>query len=55
MPQSLSALQALALRLWRDYQWSTPGTAFADPEMALTLDEAYRVQLEVARLRCARY
>lgn len=53
MLQPLSALQALALRLWRDYQWGTPGTAFADPEMTLTLDEAYRVQLEVARLRCA--
>ena len=53
MPQSISALQALALRLWRDYQWGAPGTAFADPELALTLGEAYRIQMEVAGLRCA--
>ena len=40
------------MRQWRDYQWGTPGTAFADPEISLTLDEAYPVQMEVARLRC---
>jgi len=45
-------LETLALRQWRDYQWGTPGTAFADPEISLTLDEAYQVQMEVARLRC---
>jgi 2-keto-4-pentenoate hydratase len=45
-------VQALALRQWRDYQWATPGAAFADPEMSLTLEEAYAVQMEVARLRC---
>jgi 2-keto-4-pentenoate hydratase len=42
----------LAMRQWRDYQWGTPGSAFADPELSLTLDEAYIVQMEVARLRC---
>jgi 2-keto-4-pentenoate hydratase len=45
-------LKRLASRQWRDYQWGTPGSAFADPETVLTLDEAYKVQLEVARLRC---
>ena len=48
-----NSLQALALRQWRDYQWATPGGAFADPELLLTLEEAYAVQMEVARLRCA--
>jgi len=47
------SLQALSLRQWRDYQWAMPGGAFADPELSLTLDEAYAVQIEVARLRCA--
>jgi 2-keto-4-pentenoate hydratase len=46
-------LQALALRQWRDYQQRTPGSAFIDPELLLTLDQAYRVQMEIARLRCA--
>lgn len=46
-------VQTLALRQWRDYQRTTPGTAFADREMSLTLEEAYAVQMEVARLRCA--
>src|SRR6201988_1654355 len=53
MPQSLSALEALALRQWRDYHWSNPGNAFVDPEMALQVEEGYWVQMEVARLRCA--
>ena len=48
-----NSLQALALRQWRDYQWATPGRAFADPELLLTAEEAYAVQMEVARLRCA--
>src|SRR5258705_12923699 len=48
-----NTLQALALRQWRDYQWAMPGGAFADPELSLTLEEAYAVQMEVARLRCA--
>jgi len=46
-------MQALALRQWRDYQQATPGGAFADPELSLTPEEAYAVQMEVARFRCA--
>jgi 2-keto-4-pentenoate hydratase len=47
------SLKSLARRQWRDYQWGTPGTMFADPEISLTLDEAYKIQMEFARLRCA--
>jgi 2-keto-4-pentenoate hydratase len=48
-----ASLRSLAGRQWRDYQWGTPGTMFADPEISLTLDEAYKVQMEFAGLRCA--
>src|SRR6202007_3279743 len=48
-----ASLRSLAGRQWRDYQWGTPGTMFADPEMSLTLDEAYEIQMEFAGLRCA--
>src|SRR5258708_14107818 len=48
-----ASLKSLAGRQWRDYQWGTPGTMFADPEMSLTLDEAYKIQMEFAGLRCA--
>src|SRR5581483_4010626 len=48
-----NSLQAIALRQWRDYQRVTPGGAFADPELSLALEEAYAIQMEVARLRCA--
>jgi 2-keto-4-pentenoate hydratase len=47
------SLKSLARRQWRDYQWGTPGTMFADPEISLTLDEAYKIQMEFAGLRCA--
>jgi 2-keto-4-pentenoate hydratase len=50
---SMPPLKKLAMRKWRDYQCGTPGTAFADPGLSLTLEEAYHVQMEVARLRCA--
>lgn len=50
---TLASLKTLAARQWRDYQWGTPGAMFADPEISLTLDEAYNVQMEFARLRCA--
>jgi 2-keto-4-pentenoate hydratase len=50
---TLASVKTLAARQWRDYQWGTPGTMFADPEISLTLDEAYKVQMEFARLRCA--
>jgi hypothetical protein len=36
----LRILEELGGRQWRDYQWGTPGTTFADPEISLTLDEA---------------
>src|ERR1700739_840223 len=48
-----ASLKRLASRQWRDYQRATPGTMFADPEMSLTLDEAYEIQMEFAGLRCA--
>ena len=48
-----ASLRSLAGRQWRDYQLGTPGTMFADLETSLTLDEAYKVQMEVASLRCA--
>src|SRR6201984_1797348 len=48
-----SFLRSLARRQWRDYQSGTPGTMFADPEILLTLDEAYKIQMEFAGLRCA--
>ena len=48
-----ASLRSLARRQWRDYQWGTPGTMFADPGLSLTLDEAYNIQMEFAGLRCA--
>ena len=48
-----ASLMSLAGRQWRDYQRGAPGTMFADPEISLTLDEAYQIQMELARLRCA--
>jgi 2-keto-4-pentenoate hydratase len=50
--QSRSVLKTLAARQWHDYQRRTPGTYFAETRDSLTLDEAYAVQMEVARLRC---
>src|SRR5258707_13800409 len=47
------SLGCLAARQWHDYQRRTPGTYFAETADTLTLDEAYAVQTEVARLRCA--
>jgi 2-keto-4-pentenoate hydratase len=51
--QSRSVLETLAARQWQEYQRRTPGTYFAEARDSLTLDEAYAVQMEVARLRCA--
>src|SRR3984893_1368923 len=51
--QSRSVLETLAARQWQEYQTCTPGTYFAEARDPLTLDEAYAVQMEVARLRCA--
>src|ERR1700751_6357667 len=50
---TLASVKTMAARQWRDYQWGTPGTMFTDPEISLTLDEAYRIQMEFAGLRCA--
>jgi 2-keto-4-pentenoate hydratase len=46
-------LTSFAARQWRDYQQRTPGSAFADPALSMTPEEAYAVQMETARLRCA--
>jgi len=46
-------LKALAVQQWRDYQRVSPGESFADPLLALTLQDSYELQMEVARLRCA--
>jgi 2-keto-4-pentenoate hydratase len=48
-----ASLRSLAARQWRDYQSGTPGTMFDDPDMSLTLDEAYKIQMEFAGLRRA--
>lgn len=47
-----SDLQALAARQWHDYRRRQPGTYFAETHPALSRDEAYAVQIAVARLRC---
>lgn len=46
-------LDALAGRMWRDFQARRPGTCFADPELSLSLDEAYALQDAVRALRLA--
>jgi len=51
-PDPESRLKTLAVRRCPDYQRVRPGSAFADPELSLSLDEAYAVQMELA-LRCA--
>ena len=45
-------LHALAARQWHDYQRRTPGTYFGEDHSALSIDDAYTVQRELARLRC---
>lgn len=45
-------LRALAARQWHDYQKRAPGTYFGEEHPELSLDQAYAVQSEVARLRC---
>jgi 2-keto-4-pentenoate hydratase len=51
--QSRPVIETLVARQWQDYQRRTPGTYFGEARDSLTLDEAYAVQMEVARLRCA--
>lgn len=48
-----ASLKTFAGRQWRDYQRGAPGTMFADPDVSLTPDEAYKIQMEFAGLRCA--
>lgn len=45
-------LQDLAARQWNDYRCGRPGTYFGELHDSLSLDQAYAVQTEVARLRC---
>lgn len=47
-------VQALAGGQLADYDTGMPGTAFAEPAFRLVLDDAYRVQIETARLRVLR-
>ena len=44
-------IRDLAARQLRDYLRGTPGTYFAEDHPSLDLDEAYLVQVEVAKLR----
>jgi 2-keto-4-pentenoate hydratase len=46
-------VKGLATRQWNDYQRRTPGMYFGEARYPLTLDQAYAVQTEIARLRCA--
>ncbi len=46
-------LAALAERQWRDYRARRPGTCFADPDLLLSLGQAYALQRAVAALRVA--
>jgi 2-keto-4-pentenoate hydratase len=48
---TVDALQALAIRQLADYDANDPGTIFSSPDLHLTLGDAYRLQLLVARLR----
>ena len=47
-------VQTLAGRQLRDYDARKPGMAFAEPTFHVALDDAYRVQIETARLRVRR-
>ena len=49
-----SEIQALAHRQLDDYDAVEPGRAFAEPTFRLDLDDAYRVQIETARMRVSR-
>ena len=51
---SKSELERLARRQLADYDARRPGTIFAEPGIAIRVDDAYRLQIETARLRQAR-
>ena len=53
-PLSESVLARLARRQLADYDARRPGTMFAEPGIAVGVDDAYRLQIETARLRKAR-
>ena len=53
-PLSDSEIASLAKRQLADYDNRTPGTMFADPDFILSIEDAYRVQIRVAKLRAAR-
>ena len=46
-------LKSLAKRQWQDYQQNNPGTFFSSEKNTLSLDEAYEVQKEYTKIRCA--
>lgn len=46
-------LRSIAERQVADYMAGSPGTWFAEPDWALSLEEAYAVQIEAARIRVA--
>ncbi len=53
-PESVSretVLQRLARRQLADYDARSPGSVFSEGESSLSVEEAYRLQIEVARLR----
>lgn len=49
----MKRVRDLAIRQLEDYRRRTPGTYFAEEHPPLDMDEAYRVQGEIARLRVA--
>ncbi len=49
-----SEVLTLAVRQLADYDALQPGAAFAEPDLCLGLDDAYRVQIATARLRVQR-
>ena len=46
-------LKSLAKRQWQDYHQNNPGTFFLTEKNALSLEEAYKVQKEYTKIRCA--
>ena len=44
-------VEVLAARQLADYRRLSPGTFFAERREPLTVEDAYRVQLEISRLR----
>ena len=47
-------LEQLARQQLADYDAHRPGSAFEDPKFILSVDDAYRLQIQVAKLRAAR-